>query len=212
MPPEFSPEPSDARQFTEQYDALYSRFAVMYDRIVKFFPLWRNWLDNALPGIHGPKVLEISCGTGYLLTRYAGQFDSYSIDLNFDLARITRSNLLQQNLTAAIQVADVEYLPYLSGFFDTVVNTMAFSAYPHGERAMAEITRVLKPGGRLVMVDVNYPRDANRIGTLLVRGWMASGDIIRDIPGLLAGFGYQFTDQEVGGFGSVHLYVASKPI
>ena len=77
---------------------------------------------------------------------------------------------------------------------------------------MAEITRVLKPGGRLVMVDVNYPRDVNRIGTLMVRGWMASGDVIRDIPGLLAGFGYQFTDQEVGGFGSVHLYTGSKPV
>jgi ubiquinone/menaquinone biosynthesis C-methylase UbiE len=212
MSPEFSPEPSDSRKFTEQFDAFYSRFAIIYDRIIKFFPLWRNWLDNALPGIHGPRVLEISCGTGYLLTRYAGQVDSYAIDLNYDLARIARSNVLQQNLIAAIQVADVVHLPYLSGEFDTVVNTMAFSAYPDGESAMAEITRVLKPGGRLVMIDVNYPRDTNRIGTLLVRGWMASGDIIRDIPGLLAGFGYQFTDQEVGGFGSVHLYVASRPV
>jgi ubiquinone/menaquinone biosynthesis C-methylase UbiE len=212
MSPEYSPEPSDSRQFTKQFDAFYSRFAVLYDRIVKLFPLWRSWLDNALPGLQGPKVLEISCGTGYLLTRYADQFDSCAIDLNFDLAGIARKNLLQQDLIAEIQVADVEHLPYPSGEFDTVVNTMAFSAYPHGERALAEITRVLKPGGRLVMVDVNYPRNGNRIGTLLVRGWMAGGDIIRDIPGLLGAFGYHFTDQEVGGFGSVHLYVASRPI
>ena len=212
MPSEYSPEPTDARQFTEQFDAFYSRFAVTYDRIVKFFPLWRNWLDNALPGIQGPKVLEISCGTGYLLTRFAGQFDSYAIDFNSDLARIARRNLKQQRLMAGIQVAEVEHLPYPSGEFDSVVNTMAFSAYPDGVSAMAEITRVLKPGGRLVMIDVNYPRDGNRIGTLLVRAWMAGGDIIRDIPGLLTAFGYHFTDQEVGGFGSVHLYVASKAV
>jgi len=211
MPPVYSPEPADARQFTAQYDAFYSRFAAVYDRLVKFLPLWRSWLDNVLPCIQGPKVLEISFGTGYLLTRYASQFDAFAIDLNPDLARIACENLLRHNLGAHLQVANVEHLPYPAGQFDSVLNTMAFSAYPDGNRAMSEITRVLKLGGRLVMVDINYPRNANPAGTLLTRGWMAGGDIIRDIPGLLSGFGYQFTEQEVGGFGSVHLYVATRP-
>jgi ubiquinone/menaquinone biosynthesis C-methylase UbiE len=211
MPPEYSPEPADARQFTAQYDAFYSRFAAVYDRLVKFLPLWRNWLDNVLPCIQGPKVLEVSFGTGYLLTRYAGQFDTCAVDLNPDLARTACDNLLQHNLSAHLQVADVEHLPYPAEQFDSILNTMAFSAYPDGNLAMAEITRVLKPGGRLVMVDINYPHNANPAGTLLTRGWMAGGDIIRDIPVLLSEFGCHFTEQEVGDFGSVHLYVATKP-
>lgn len=211
MPPEYSPEPTDASKFTTQYDAFYSRFAAVYDRLVKFLPLWRNWLDNVLPCIQGPKVLEVSFGTGYLLTRYVGRFDTCAVDLNPDLARIASDNLLQHNLSAHLQVANVEHLPYPAGQFDSVLNTLAFSAYPDGNRAMAEITRVLKPGGRLVILDINFPRNANPAGTLLTRGWMVGGDIIRDIPGLLSEFGYHFTEQEVGGFGSVHLYIATKP-
>jgi len=211
MSPDYSTEPENAQQFTEQYDAFYSQFANAYDRLVKFFPLWRNWLNNALPWIQGPKVLEVSFGTGYLLTQYAGQFETYGIDLNHNLAKVTKENLRHIKLTAHIQVANVESLPYPAAVFDSIINTMAFTTYPDGELAMAEITRVLKPGGRLVMLDINYPYNANKIGTLLTRGWKTGGDIIRDLPALFDLFGYEFTDREVGGFGSVHLYLATKP-
>lgn len=210
MPSDFSNEPEHGQQFSGQYDAFYSRYANIYDRLIKFFPLWRNWLDNTLPYIQGPKVLEVSFGTGYLLTRYASQYKSFAIDLNPDLARIAWGNLRQHNLSAHLQVANVEHIPYPAGEFDSVLNTMAFTAYPDAERALAEITRVLKPGGRLIILDINYPHNRNPVGTLLTKSWKAGGDIIRDLPGLLTGSGYQFTDQEVGGFGSLHLYIAAK--
>ena len=210
MPSDFSNEPENGQQFSGQYDAFYSRYANIYDRLIKFFPLWRNWLDNTLPYIQGPKVLEVSFGTGYLLTRYASQYKSFAIDLNPDLARIAWGNLRQHNLSAHLQVANVEHIPYPAGEFDSVLNTMAFTAYPDAERALAEITRVLKPGGRLIILDINYPHNRNPVGTLLTNSWKAGGDIIRDLPGLLTSSGYQFTDQEVGGFGSLHLYIAAK--
>ena len=139
MTPDYSCEPPDARQFTAQYDAFYSHFANNYDRLIKLFPLWRNWLDNTLPYIQGPKVLEVSFGTGYLLSRYASHFKSFAIDLNPDLARIAWGNLQQHNLSAHLQVANVEHIPYLTGEFDSVLNTMAFTAYPDAKRALAEI-------------------------------------------------------------------------
>lgn len=212
MSPDYSPEPADARKFTARYDGFYSRFAPAYDWLVKVFPVWRNWLDSTLPSIQGPKVLEVSFGTGYLLTRYASQFETYAIDLNPKLARIAWGNLQQHNLSAHLQVANVEHIPYPAGEFDSVLNTMAFTAYPDAERALAEITRVLKPGGCLIILDINYPHNRNPVGTLLTECWKAGGDIIRDLPSLLAGSGYQSTDHEVGGFGSLHLYVATKPL
>ena len=45
---------------------------------------------------------------------------------------------------------------------------MAFTGYPDGRAAAAELARVLKPGGRLVLVDIAFPADGNRIGTALV--------------------------------------------
>jgi len=211
MQSDYSSEPEDGAKHTEQYNTFYSRFATVYDWIIKILPIWQNWLDTALPWIQGPRVLEASFGTGYLLTQCAGQFETYGIDLNQRLANIAKDNLRQSNLIASLQVANVESLPYADESFDTVINTMAFTAYPDGQRALAEITRVLKPGGRIVMVDINYPRDRNKVGIILTEGWKAGGDIIRDVSELFEGFGYEYTDQEVGGYGSVHLYVATKP-
>ena len=88
---------------------------------------------------------------------------------------------------------------------------MAFTAYPDSRRALEKLSRVLKPGGRLVILDISNPLDQNKLGVLLTKAWKASGDILRVLLSLLETSGFQFSDQEVGGFGSVHLYVATKP-
>ena len=206
----YSPEPENGGKHTEEYDQFYSRFAGGYDWLVKIFPFWRNWIKAAIPWINGPRVLEVSFGTGFLLTQYADQFTTYGIDYNQNLALVARSNLRKYGMEANLQVANVEAIPYADGSFDTIVNTMAFTAYPDGKLALVEILRVLKPGGRLVMVDVNYPGNGNWAGKLLTKGWKAGGDIIRDMPALFAEFGLEWTEEEVGGFGSVHLYVVEK--
>jgi len=206
----YSQEPTDKRRFTKAFDRAYTRFAKLYDLVVKWFPLWRNWISHALHHIQGPRVLEISFGTGYLLTRYADRYRTFGVDYNWELTRVAMSNLKRTGAHAAIQVADVENLPYESQSFDTVVNTMSFSGYPDGERAMGEIRRVLKEGGKLVMVDVNYPADCNRMGMILTRFWASSGDIIRDMGALFEISGFRYCEKEVGGWGSVHLYVATK--
>ena len=166
---------------------------------------------SAIPWIQGPTVLEVSFGTGYLLSQYADQFNTYGIDYNQRLARVAKDNLRKIDKNAHLQIADVESLPYKTGAFDTLVNTMAFSGYPDGNLALSEMLRVLRLGGRIVMVDINYPSDGNLLGTTLTDAWKAGGDIIRDIPALFTEFGLEWTEEEVGGYGSVHLYVATKP-
>jgi len=65
--------------------------------------------------------------------------------------------------------------------------------------------------GKLIMVDVNYPANNNLLGTLVTRLWQAAGDIIRNMGELFEKHGFlEFSDQEIGGFGSVHLYIATK--
>jgi ubiquinone/menaquinone biosynthesis C-methylase UbiE len=207
----FSVDPEDGYLHTERYDQFYTQFATLYDWLVKTLPVWRNWIGSAIPRIKGSRILEISFGTGYLLTQYAGQFETSGIDYNQRLASIASDNLRRAELKASLQVADVVALPYLADSFDTIINTMAFTAYPDGRKALLEMKRVLHPGGLIVMVDINYPKDGNRAGTLLTNAWKAGGDIIRDIPALFDEFGFEYIDREVGGFGSVHLYVATKP-
>ncbi|KAA3648662.1 MAG: methyltransferase domain-containing protein [Chloroflexi bacterium] len=206
----YTQEPVDKKQFTEKFNQSYSQFAKAYDVVVKVFPVWRRWIRQVLPHIVGPEVLEISFGTGYLLTQYANDYRTSGIDYNWELICTTKKNLQSSNVKATIQQANVEFLPYASGTFDTVVNTMAFSGYPDGQRAMAEICRVIKPSGRLVMVDIDYPDNQNWLGMNLARMWASSGDILRDMGKLFDQSGLSYEDKEVGGFGSVHLYVATK--
>ena len=207
----YSAEPLDKAGYTEKFDQSYSRFARLYDLIVRWLPLWRNWISQALPHIQGPDVLEISFGTGYLLTQYAGKYQTCGIDYNWELSRLAQLNLRKTGLRAFIQQADVEHLPYRSESFDTVVNTMAFTGYPDGHTAITEIHRVIKKGGRLVLIDINYPKDKTWLGTQLTHFWASAGDIIRDMGYLFEKVDFEYTDREIGGFGSVHLYVATKP-
>ena len=208
--PAYSQEPQNQKEFTAKFDMFYTRFAGIYDFLVKSLPVWKNWLKQTLPYIQGSRVLEVSFGTGYLLTQYADRFQAIGIDYNAAMAQTAKRNLQQRGLTAALQQADVCFLPYAENSFDTLVNTMAFSGYPDGVAALNEMGRVLKPDGRLVLVDVNYPQDRNRLGMALTKFWMASGDLIRDIGALFDEFGWKFEEEEIGGFGSVHLYVAEK--
>ena len=206
--PTYSPEPENQKEFIAEFDSFYTRFAGMYDFLVRYLPVWRTWLKRALPHIQGPRVLEVSFGTGYLVSQYADRFQTFGIDYNAAMAQTAKRNLQRNGLTANLQRADVSHLPYAEDSFDTLVNTMAFSGYPDGVAALAEMGRVLKPGGRLIMIDIDYPKDRNRLGMVMTKFWMASGDIIRNMNALFNELGWNFQEEEVGGFGSVHLYVA----
>jgi ubiquinone/menaquinone biosynthesis C-methylase UbiE len=206
----YSDEPRDAQAYQEAFDRTYTRIAGIYNIAVKVLPIWKTWLKRALPHIRGRRVLEVSFGTGYLMTHYAGQFDVYGIELNARMLTVAMKNLRQVGLSANLQQGTVEDLPYEDGFFDTVVNTMAFSGYPDGTIAMAEMRRVLVYGGRLVLIDINYPADRNSLGTNLTRCWQLAGDIIRDIDQMLVAHGFDYEDIEIGGFGSVHMYICHR--
>jgi ubiquinone/menaquinone biosynthesis C-methylase UbiE len=154
--------------------------------------------------------LEVSFGTGYLLTQYAGEYETYGLEYNRRMASTARQNLENNHLTAQLQVGDVEALPYPSETFDSLVNTMAFTGYPQGTKAMSELWRVIKKGGRLILIDINYPADHNRIGTTITRIFTSLGDLIRDMDPIFKTYNIAYQDHEIAGFGSVHLYLAEK--
>jgi ubiquinone/menaquinone biosynthesis C-methylase UbiE len=206
----YSDEPKDHEAFQKSFDRFYTHFAPVYDVLVKTLPQWKKWLRQAIPYLQGPRVLEVSFGTGFLMTQYAGQFETSGIDLNAKMVTTATKNLARAGLQANLRQGSVEALPYPDEQFNTVLCTMAFSGYPDGHQALSEMLRVVAPDGRLVIVDINYPTDGNRRGTYVTKGWMRSGDVIRDMDALFRGFELPYVDLEIGGWGSVHLYVAAK--
>ena len=134
----------------------------------------------------------------------------YGIDYNEKMLEITSNKMKRLNIKAHLSQGNVEKLPFPDNTFDTVINTMAFTGYQNGEKAMSELKRVLKKEGSLLLVDFDYPHNRNIFGYLIVRLWEKFGDIIKDISSLLMQHDFDFKDNSVGGFGSVHMFIARK--
>jgi ubiquinone/menaquinone biosynthesis C-methylase UbiE len=206
----YSTEPKNSIEYTKILDQGYSKYAKAYDLAVKLLPFWRTWIKTVIPYIEGNRVLEASFGTGYLMLQYASEYETHGIDINSKMIEMTKNNLSRKGLKAYLQWANVEALPFPDNYFDTVVNTMAFSGYPNGKQAMSEFHRVLKEGGRLLIVDFDYPLNRNIFGFWLTKLMASAGDTIRDMSKLFQHFHFKFTEEEIGGLGSVHFYMAIK--
>jgi len=206
----YSNEPENSVEYSKNLDEGYSKFAKIYDAAVKLLPFWKTWIKTVIPHIEGSRVLEASFGTGYLMMQYAEKYETYGIDYNTKMVETSRKNLSRKDIKATLQQANVERLPFPDNHFDTIINTMAFTGYPNGKQAMFEFHRVLKNNGKLLIVDFDYPSNRNRLGYWLTKLMESAGDTIRDISKLLEEFSFEFTEDEIGGFGSVHFYIARK--
>ncbi len=208
----YSNEPGNSIEYTQKLNEEYSKYAKIYDAAVKLLPVWKTWIKTVIPHIEGNRVLEASFGTGYLMMQYADKYETFGIDFNDKMVETARKNLLRKGITATLHQANVEQLPFPDNHFDTIVNTMAFSGYPNGKKAMSEFYRVLKKDGKLLIVDFNYPSNRNRFGFWLTKLMESAGDTIKDISKFLQEYSFDFTEEEIGGFGSVHFYNARKLI
>lgn len=197
--------------YTDKMNKEYNWMAKGYDLFMAAFPLWKKWIKEVIPHIKGDNILEVSFGSGYLMSQYvSNKFSVYGIDYNQKMLEITKKKMQELKINPELSLGNVERLPYSDDSFDTVINTMAFTGYPDGDKAMSELKRVLMPGGRLLLVDFDYPKDRNVFGYMTVKLWEKFGDIIKDINSLLRKHGFKYKNIAVGGFGSVQLFIAEK--
>src|ERR1700681_4700792 len=101
----------------------------------------------------GRKVLDVGCGNGYVLSRYAAAGATvYGVDIHSKAIELTKKRFQLLNLRGEFRVAEAEDLPFDDGAFDCVTCMGVLHHVPDTERSLGEIRRVLKPGGRLIMM------------------------------------------------------------
>jgi ubiquinone/menaquinone biosynthesis C-methylase UbiE len=114
-------------------------------------------------------------------------------------------------LRAKLLCGDAHALPFPDDSFDTLVNTDAFTLYDDPVKAMAEFYRVLRPGGRLVLLEYGLPKDRNWLGMRMMGLSRMLSMPYLDFDQLLPRTGFTYEDHAVGFAGALHMYVATKP-
>ena len=104
-------------------------------------------------------MLDVGCGNGYVLSKYAREGAAVSgVDITPTAIALTEQRFAQLGLRGHFAVANAEQLPFADDTFDCVCSMGVLHHTPDTARAVAEIHRVLKPGGRLIVMF--YHRDS----------------------------------------------------
>jgi len=129
-----------------------TREAKQYDSALFWAEKWglRNLRQTLLDEVRG-LVLEIGMGTGLNLPLYSEAATVVGLDMNRE--RLLGSCGKHQARRPLLSQANAQQLPYADNQFDCVVGTLVFCSIPQPEAALAEIKRVLKPDGRLFLLE-----------------------------------------------------------
>ena len=133
---------------------VWDRFAPRYDRGMRFFERvqfggGREWVCSRARG----EVLEVGVGTGLNLPFYPAGIKLTGVDLSPVMLAGARTRAEELGHEVVLREADAESLPFPDASFDTVVCTLSLCAIPNDRAAIAEMSRVLRPGGRLLLLD-----------------------------------------------------------
>ena len=151
-------EEEKATRVAGVFDSVASRYDLMND--VMSAGLHRVWKAftvrhaNVRPGM---KVLDIAGGTGDLARAFAQRAGAtgevWLTDINGAMLAAGRDRLLDAGLTLPLAQCDAERLPFPSAYFDRVSVAFGLRNMTHKDKALAEMARVLRPGGQLLELE-----------------------------------------------------------
>lgn len=137
----------------------YDKIAPAYDVAARAFELLLRRHRRALwRDVQGGDVLEVGIGTGANVPFHPSGARVTGIDISPGMLDRARREAARRGVDVRLEVADVERLPFETGRFDVVVATFVFCAVPQPLRGLSEAARVLKPGGRVLLLEHVLPR------------------------------------------------------
>jgi demethylmenaquinone methyltransferase/2-methoxy-6-polyprenyl-1,4-benzoquinol methylase len=158
----------ESTQFSQQVQGMFDRIAGRYDLLNSLMTagLHHAWRERAVDraGVSpGDAVLDVCCGTCDLSFELAGRVSPgghvVGCDFSEQMLDLAREKALQRRVESVrFEWADALQLPYDDGRFDAVTVGFGVRNFADRDQGLREMARVLKPGGRLVILEFTEPR------------------------------------------------------
>ncbi len=153
-----------SEKVADVFHSVASQYDLMNDLMsLGVHRLWKRFAIDLCGIRKGHRVLDLAGGTGDLaekISRLVGtQGEVILADINNSMLKVARDRLLDrgifENLT--IMQADAEQLPFTENYFDRIIIGFGLRNVTHKEKALQSMFRVLKPGGRLLVLEFSTP-------------------------------------------------------
>ena len=140
------------------FDSVASKYDVMNDLMsMGMHRAWKAYTVAVANLREGDRVLDLAGGTGDLSRAFARKVGARGMvvhtDINEAMLRQGRNRLLDEGLVLPTLLCDAEKLPFATGGFDLVSVAFGLRNMTHKDAALAEMCRVLRPGGRLLVLE-----------------------------------------------------------
>jgi len=210
-------EEMDTSAESDRVRRIWNRLASRYDKKVRvperlLFAGGREWVCARARG----EVLEISIGTGRNLPLYGSDVRLTGIDISSSMLEIARARAAELGRGAELRVGDAQALELHDDSFDTVVCTLALCSIPDARAAVAEMRRVLRPGGRALLLE--HVRSSQPLVQVIQRAlesvtvWLEGDHLLREPVELLEAEGFEIDELERSKLGIVERVSARKRI
>lgn len=170
--------PSDA-EFQQKYDAGAETYDANLAWLFEAFSVdelgLRRWMVDLLDLQPGSRVLDVGCGTGkdslLMLERIGPTGELFAQDLSIGMLRVARRKLAEAGGQVDLFQTNASYLPFADVQFDAAFHFGGINEFGELRGALAEMTRVVKPGGKVVVGDEGIAPWLRRrlIGRILIR-------------------------------------------
>ena len=206
----------DTAAETERVRRLQDREAPRYDKQIAFFEriLFAGGREWVCRQAHG-QVLEIAAGTARNLPYYPADVTLTAVELSEEMLAIARRRADELGRDADLRLGDAQALDFADESFDSVVCTLGLCTIPDPRRAIAEATRVLRPGGHILLLEhVRSPLLPVRLVERLLEPLavrLAADHLIREPLDYLAAEGLEIERVERAKLGIVERVSARKP-